>query len=663
MKTFRLFVLQWNKALLFLMKQKYHLLALITMMMIVINPNHAQEKVRTVKLKAGSHILLNDSIFIIQSDTIITVLHHDELVIKDNEEIEFYLRIKRLREKNRVTNEIINLFIKPDQPAKTAVAEFSENLGRFLPYSGMTIRNIRIRKTDIIGQTVYDTIRSDISLAGKLINETHVYTKDATLRNNIFFNSGDSVNPWLMADNEHHLRSLSFIENALIYFVPVDEHTVDLLYVVKDKIPYGLLPVYHSAKKQSLRIWNANLMGYGRRLSTSLALEPESGPALYLSGAEYGMRNIGKSFIDGKLQYGRSRDQQTGSFLLNREFIPGLVHMAYGMESSFGRKKIPDYYLADETVEKDYAFSVFNSWIGYQLAIGNINEFTKRPVYFIPALGVQKANFFDRPYVSADSNRFFSRNTALLASFSLSSRNFLQTSSLFVQGIPVDLPYGYSVSTIIGYTFNEFETMPYSGIDLRLAKSFGRTGYFIGQAAFGTHIKMEQVKQGALDLRIGYISPAFSVFQVPARLLASAGHLQGINRLTNDSIYLRNSETTPGLRSNELRGFVKSTLMVQMSFYLPNRWLGFNMTPYLFFNSGIIADNLQDLSRKRSINGIGAGIRLRNEYLIFNSIQFRLVYYPYTPADIPRFSIDFDETDNLSDFRFSNWIPNYIGFK
>jgi hypothetical protein len=119
----------------------------------------------------------------------------------------------------------------------------------------------------------------------------------------------------------------------------------------------------------------------------------------------------------------------------------------------------------------------------------------------------------------------------------------------------------------------------------------------------------------------------------------------------------------PGLRSNQLRGFVKSTAMIQIIFYTSKAWLGFNVSPYVFVNSGIIANSMADLGRQRSINGIGAGLRLRNEYLVFSSIQLRLVYYPYTPSGVRGLSFDLDETDNLSDFRFSHWVPDYVGFK
>lgn len=622
-----------------------------------------QERAREVKLKAGSQILLNDSIFFISKDTVVLVTTEDELAIKDKGEVDFYLRIKKLREKNRLTNEIVNLVIRPPKPEDDSAKDLSENLARFLPYSGMTIRNIRIKNTDIIGQTVFDTISSDSSFLGRLINETHVYTHERTLKKNLFVKPGDTINPWLLADNERHIRSLSFIENALIHFIPVDDQSIDLVYVVKDKIPYGLLPVYHSSNKQSLKIWNANLLGYGRRTGISFSLDQKNKPTFYLSGVELGANNIYKTFIDSKLQYTRSGNQHRGSISINRDFIPGLVHFAYGLEGSFESKKLADYYTPSEPIASLYTVSTVNSWAGYQFAIGNQNSFTKRPVYFTPAIGWRLNHFYNRPFVSADSNRLFSQNTAFFASFSLNSENFLQTSRLFVQGQQVDLPYGYSISWINGYTFNEFGRMPYFGIDLRLAKSIGRVGYFISQAAFGTHVIENKAKQGSAKFFIGYLSPVFDLITTPSRLYISAGHEQGINRFTNDSIYLRNSENVPGLRSNQLRGFVKSTAMIQIIFYTSKAWLGFNVSPYVFVNSGIIANSMADLGRQRSINGIGAGLRLRNEYLVFSSIQLRLVYYPYTPSGVRGLSFDLDETDNLSDFRFSHWVPDYVGFK
>ncbi|MCD8540455.1 MAG: hypothetical protein LRY55_12330, partial [Leadbetterella sp.] len=46
---------------------------------------------------------------------------------------------------------------------------------------------------------------------------------------------------------------------------------------------------------------------------------------------------------------------------------------------------------------------------------------------------------------------------------------------------------------------------------------------------------------------------------------------------------------------------------------------------------GLIADEGR-LWRSRVYSGFGLGIRLRNEHLTFNTIEFRLAYYPNVPA-------------------------------
>jgi len=617
----------------------------------------------SLTVKLGAQILINDSLWIADRDTVIMINEGDNIITREEEEVAFFVKLRKLANKNLLAQELYNLTFVPAKPQISSKIDLADNQARFLPYSGMIIRDIRIKKLDIIGQTVYDTTVSSTSQINKVINAIHIKTRDKILVNNIFVVSGDTVNPWLLADNEKHLRSMSYIENAVIYLKLVDDRYVDLVYVVKDNIPYGLLPVYQSAERQSIKIWNGNFMGYGRQLGLGVANDLNRHPTLYISEADLSVRNIQNSFVDNRIFYNRSSSEESYGFKTQRDLLPGVTNLAGGISAQFRRYQLPVYFNDDQGNTLWSSYTEAKTWLGYQFQVKQSSDHSKRPVYLTPAIGYNRINYHMRPYVSLDSNRFLSNNSAIFGSLTLTSQNYVQTAFLFDQGIEKDLPYGYSLTWVSGYTFNEFYELPYLGIDYRSALSFQKAGYFSTQFAIGAHMNNKQAEQGVFKINLRYASPVIRLFSYPLRLIASAQHTQAIQRSGGDSLVLKNSEGVPGLRTDILKGTIKTSGMVQAVVYLPGKWIGFSFTPYCFFNTGLIGIDDKKYFKNRPINGFGLGLRMRNEYLIFNSIQIRLVYYPYTPSNIPNWSFDLNDTDNLSDFQFSNWIPDYIEFK
>jgi hypothetical protein len=57
--------------------------------------------------------------------------------------------------------------------------------------------------------------------------------------------------------------------------------------------------------------------------------------------------------------------------------------------------------------------------------------------------------------------------------------------------------------------------------------------------------------------------------------------------------------------------------------------LGFKFAPFAFADISLLTPADQPAFSKSSLyHGIGAGLRARNENLVFNTIEFRMVYFP-----------------------------------
>ncbi|MGL1696783.1 hypothetical protein ACSTH7_25445, partial [Vibrio parahaemolyticus] len=109
----------------------------------------------------------------------------------------------------------------------------------FEPYKGNIIKEIRIVKPGF-NKTVSDTLlkKNFISTLG---DKLHTKTKEQIIRNNLFFDVGDSLYPNLLADNEKFLRDLSFVQDARIKVQDPDllGDSVVVIVYVKDVFPFG----------------------------------------------------------------------------------------------------------------------------------------------------------------------------------------------------------------------------------------------------------------------------------------------------------------------------------------------------------------------------------------------------------------------------------------
>ena len=77
-------------------------------------------------------------------------------------------------------------------------------------------------------QDINDTTPQHRNLGVRIADALHTKTKEKFIKANLFFNEGDKVYPYLLADNERHLRSLIFMQDARIALTKTNiENAVD----------------------------------------------------------------------------------------------------------------------------------------------------------------------------------------------------------------------------------------------------------------------------------------------------------------------------------------------------------------------------------------------------------------------------------------------------
>ncbi len=152
----------------------------------------------------------------------------------------------------------------------------------YVKHIGKVIRQIKIVRLGF-ERDINDTIRYNNNFGAIAANAFHKKTTANVIGNNLFFDAGDRLNPYLMADNEKFLRDQPYLQDALIQVdaVPDNKYMVDVLVMVKDVFSLGGSADIRSTKLMRIDVKEENLKGTGSRLLITTLYDSERKPRLW----------------------------------------------------------------------------------------------------------------------------------------------------------------------------------------------------------------------------------------------------------------------------------------------------------------------------------------------------------------------------------------------
>ena len=113
----------------------------------------------------------------------------------------FYDSLKTKAAKNKITKTALNLILVNESTGgKFVGVEDLRNEEYFNLYRGKIIRNIDVFRLDVFGPTLTDTTYKAKKWIEKFGNNTHINTRKFIIKNNLFFSSGDTIDPVLLVD-------------------------------------------------------------------------------------------------------------------------------------------------------------------------------------------------------------------------------------------------------------------------------------------------------------------------------------------------------------------------------------------------------------------------------------------------------------------------------
>ena len=610
---------------------------------------------------------LTDSTYIISRDTFVFLLDTVKEKYRRNESgngNKFYHALKRNADKRKFTKELYRLFfVAPDKlkPTDTLKTERSETA--FVQYQGKKIRKITVRVLEPFGSTLYDTTKVATSWIENTGNKLHHTSRRKHLKKLLRLKEGDDLDPYNIADNERLIRQLSYIKDAYFRVIPVlgSQTLVDLQLWVKDQFSWGANLDVGSLTSTEVEIYSRNLYGLGHEFSNALEFDADKNQQYGYTG-KYKIKNIRRSYIDALFTYQNTYEKAVLQMDLDRPFATYNTKYAGGF--TIAQTMRSEEIQNDDPIlnEIPLDFNYGNIWFGRSYKVKSRRQFARRKLYIAGRISSKK--FFERPEVGPTLNQFFHNNILYLASISISQIQYYKSNLIYNFGRTEDIPYGFLSQITFGYEDREYSHRNYLGFDFQKTIYLKNSrSYLFNRVALGGYFNSKRFEQGVLTAQSKFFSRIHQIGPLRFRHFGDMQYTLGIRRFPEEFISLITEKGIRGFKKESVSGTQKLVGNFESVAFTPYTLGGFRFAFYTFADLGFIGDNDKNIFKEDFYYGVGFGIRLRNENLVFKTIQLRLAFYPRAPKEIDHFEyrISGEERPKFNNFRVTQ--PETVKFE
>lgn len=566
----------------------------------------------------------------------------------------FYHAIQRGAYKRKFTKELYKLFfIAPDKLSPTDTLKTERSESAFVIYQGKTIRNIEIIVLEPFGSSLLDTTKVANSWIEKKGNSIHHTSRRGHLKKMLHIKEGELLDAVTLADNERLIRQLNYIKDAFFRVIPVkgSKKFVDLQLWVKDQFSWGIGLDLGSNLSTEFEIYSRNLYGIGHEFSNKFHYDRDENQKFGYS-SRYTIRNIKRSYIDASLNYENTYEKSVIGIDFEKDFDTYNTKTAGGF--SLSKTMRSDKIMDDDPIRNEIPldFNYGNLWYGISAKLDSKNLFARKKIFFTGRIASRK--FFKRPQTSPELNQFFHNNILYLSGVSISKTQYYKSNLIYNFGRTEDIPYGYLTQINFGYEDREYSHRFYLGFDFQHANYLRKTqSYFFNRFSIGGFFNSGHFEQGTLIAQSKYFSRIKQLGVLRFRNFGDLKYTLGIRRFPEEFLTINNKNGIRGFNSDVTTGNQKLSLNLESVAFTPYMLGGFKFAFYTFGDIGIIGSNKKHIFKGDYYYGLGIGVRLRNENLVFKTIQLRLAFYPNAPADFQStaFRLSGEERPRFNDFK------------
>jgi hypothetical protein len=297
---------------------------------------------------------------------------------------------------------------------------------------------------------------------------------------------------------------------------------------------------------------------------------------------------------------------------------------------SFFRTNKPDYFIyKDTTLVFPVEFTNSDFWLGRSFPL-NTEDFNSRKNLTV-SLRVTNTDISKRPLLSENEFYRYHNRTLYLSSISFTRQSFYKSNLIYNFGRPEDIPYGLQMEVTGGFEVNEFKNRMYTATRFGWANYKDGLGYISFNAGFESFFNVDhQIEQGLIHADFHHFTPLLRYKKFKFRHFLDIDYTNGINRYKDEFLSINNGYGLNGFINDSLRANKRFNLHFESVCFSP--WYFYEFL-FVFFASAefsIFGDH-KDLWSNPLYTGLSFGVRIRNERLVFNTLELRFHLYPNKP--------------------------------
>ncbi len=528
---------------------------------------------------------------------------------------------------------------------------------------GKAISSIRFKPLDVFGPTFQDTTLRPESKIGDFGNRLHITTNPKIIKKNLLISEGDTLDVTRILENERIIRALPFIKDVrfLVSQNERDTNMVDLTVLTKDVFSFGIGAHFSGIDAGSIEMYNQNTWGIGHHISAKVVGHVDKEPYVGFEGT-YSINNIGGNFVNLSATYANTYRREGVMFNFDKEFLLSTTRWGGGL--SFYRLGRSDHLVNYDELNIGFPldYGAVDLWSGYAFQFSSGSS--PGVLQLVVSGRFRHLKFFDRPQPSADDRHYYSGSKLFMGSISLSKRHYIRDHLIYSYGITEDIPKGFMHEWVFGFDDNEFTDRWYSHIYFSTGSLIRyKPSYLFASVGIGSFFNSRHMEQGQIEFNGNYISRLFAVGQQRARQFVRLRYLYGLHRFDEETLFLKNEHGIRGFYSKLATGKQRLVLNLETVFFQRRTIAGFNVAFFGFGDLGIIGSEKKPVFKGDYYGGIGGGVRIRNENLVFKTIQIRLAFYPNHPGDAGGFGFIFTEMGHEDFYSFQPRKPEALQYR
>jgi len=518
-----------------------------------------------------------------------------------------------------------------------------------------------------------DTMPSSKKIIRAVEEALYNSTTNKTMLKNLFFNTGDTLYPYLIADNEKFLRELAFIQDARIVasIDPADSNGVIMNIEWKDIFPFGGSGNIGSIESFNAEINHNNIFGLGDKIQINALYDLDRRP-LAATGFEYIKRNFMGSFLNLtfgidkiKPAFNSGRREEYARYIKGdlplvspyHSFTGGFEFGTYASSNTYNTR-LPYQHMYK------YAYGMMDGWMGINIGAGlRVKDNLQTRLRKFISFRAMSKRFSEIPdTANIKYNIHYSNIDAGLVALNIFKQEYYHTSYIYGFGRNEDVPEGYSFSVVSGLTQRNTKTRPYLGIDYERDYFSEQKNYTNFILKLGGYLHNGSLEDISFLSAVNYFTTLkkLSNPKWSKRNFVQISATQQVNTILNEPLYLRSEYGIPTFKNDNIQAATRVSCNIESVYYNMVKYYGFSFAPFMFVNSSYIKLIGEAIEKGSIYTALGLGCRTRNENLVFGTIELKAYYYPRTISNMTPLNVSI--TTGLR-FRYNSQLmrrPDFV---